>query len=77
MTSIDGRYTRLFYLNKFARKDGSPSPLSKKKVSQALRYAVDMKTICDNIMNGYVIPADVLIQETNAKASGLNKIDGI
>ncbi|MGP1613110.1 MAG: ABC transporter substrate-binding protein [Catonella sp.] len=75
VTSIDGRYTRLFYLNKFARKDGSPSPLFKKKVRQALRYAVDMKTICDNIMNGYVIPADVLIQETNAKASGLNKYE--
>ncbi|MGP1434154.1 MAG: ABC transporter substrate-binding protein [Catonella sp.] len=75
VTYIEGRYTRLFYVYKFARKDGSPSPLSNKKVRQALRYAVDMKTICENIMQGYVIPADVLIQETNAKAANLNKYD--
>lgn len=72
ITPIDVRYTRLFFLNKFDNKDGSPAALADPKVRQAVRYAIDMATICETLMEGSAVPADVMIPGAADKASGLN-----
>lgn len=56
VTPIDVRYTRLFYLNKFDKKDGSPAPLADVRVRQALRYAIDMETICETLFQARLSP---------------------
>lgn len=73
VTPVNVRYTRLFYLNKFAKADGKPSPLADVRVRQAIRYAIDMKSICEGLFKGAAIPADVLIPGDSDKATGLNK----
>ena len=73
--TIDVRYTRLFYINKFPNKDGSEAVLKDPKVRQAIRYAIDMKTICETIFQGAAIPADCLIPGAEDKASGLESYD--
>ncbi len=73
--SIDVRYTRLFFINKFPNKDGSEAVLKDPKVRQAIRYAIDMKTICETIFQGAAIPADCLIPGAEDKASGLEAYD--
>lgn len=75
VSQINARYTRMFYLDKFANKDGSVSPLADVRVRQAIRYAIDMKTICETILMGAAVPADVLIPSATDKASGLNAYD--
>lgn len=75
ITPVDVRYTRLFFLNKFPKADGTPSPLSDPRVRQALRYSIDMKTICESLFQGAAVPADVLIPGAADKASGLNTYD--
>ncbi len=72
VTPVNVRYTRLFYLNKFAKADGKPSPLADVRVRQAIRYAIDMKSICAGLFKGAAIPADVLIPGASDKATGLN-----
>jgi peptide/nickel transport system substrate-binding protein len=69
---INVRYTRLFYLNKFDRADGTPSPLADVRVRQAIRYAIDMQTICDTLMNGGAVPANSLAPDENLKSDKLN-----
>lgn len=73
VTPVNVRYTRLFYLNKFAKADGKPSPLADARVRQAIRYAIDMQAICDGLFKGAAIPADVMIPGDSDKATGLNK----
>lgn len=75
VTPINVRYTRLFYLNKFPKADGKPSPLADARVRQAIRYAIDMQAICDGLFMGAAVPADVLIPGENDKATGLNKYE--
>lgn len=75
ITPIDVRYTRLFFLNKFDRKDGTPSPLADARVRQAVRYAIDMSTICETLFQGAAVPADVLIPGESDKAEGLNSYE--
>lgn len=75
LNPVDVRYTRMFYLNKFNNKDGSPAALADARVRQALRYAIDMKTICETLFNGAAVPADVLIPGESDKASGLNRYE--
>lgn len=70
--SIDVRYTRMFYVNKFANKDGSPAALADYRVRQAIRYAIDMETICETLLEGAAIAADVNIPGKADKAEGLN-----
>jgi ABC-type transport system substrate-binding protein len=72
VTPIDVRYTRLLYMNKFPRQDGTPSPLADVRVRQAIRHAVDMKTICESLFQGAAVPADVLIPAAADKGSNLN-----
>ena len=72
LSPVDVRYTRMFYLNKFPNKDGSPAALADARVRQAIRYAIDMQTICETLFNGAAVPADVLIPGEADKASGLN-----
>ncbi|MEG0442145.1 MAG: ABC transporter substrate-binding protein, partial [Oscillospiraceae bacterium] len=72
VTPIDVRYTRLMYMNKFPKADGSPAPLADPKVRQAIRYAIDMQTICDTLFQGAAVPANSLIPGAADKASGLN-----
>lgn len=72
ITPIDVRYTRLFYLNKFPKADGKPSPLADVRVRQAIRYAIDMQAICDGLFMGAAVPADVMIPGANDKDTGLN-----
>lgn len=60
-------------MNKFNKKDGTPSPLADVRVRQAIRYAIDMKTICETLFQGAAVPADVLIPGANDKAEGLNQ----
>ena len=75
ITPINVRYTRLFYLNKFAKADGTPSPLADVRVRQAIRYAIDMQAICDGLFMGAAVPANSMIPGDNDKASGLNNYE--
>lgn len=75
LTPVDVRYTRLFFLNKFPNKDGSPAALADYRVRQAIRYAIDMQTICDTLFSGAAVPADVMIPGATDKAEGLNKYE--
>lgn len=75
LTPVNVRYTRMFYLNKFAKADGSASPLADVRVRQAINYAIDMKAITDGLFMGTALPADVLIPGASDKASGLNAYD--
>ncbi|MGL6107731.1 ABC transporter substrate-binding protein [Romboutsia sp.] len=72
---VDVRYTRLFFANKFNKKDGSPSPLADKKVRQAIKYALDMNSILDGIFEGAAIPANSLTPNGPDKVDGLNNYD--
>ncbi|MFW5632148.1 MAG: ABC transporter substrate-binding protein [Acetivibrio ethanolgignens] len=72
---VDVRYTRLLYVNKFNRADGSKSPLADPKVRQAIAYAIDMQAICDGVMNGSGVPANSLTPDGADKVDGLNNYD--
>lgn len=72
VTPINVRYTRLFYLNKFARKDGSPAPLADERVRQAIRYAIDMDTICETLFQGAAVSANALIPDADLKDGSFN-----
>lgn len=69
---VDVRYTRLFFANKFNKKDGTPSPLADKRVRQAMMYALDMNSILDGIFEGAAIPANSLTPNGADKVEGLN-----
>lgn len=75
LNQVDVRYTRLFYANKFNKADGSKSPLADEKVRQAIRYAIDMKTIGENLFDGTIIPANSLTPNGDDKVEGLNSYD--
>lgn len=75
LNQVDVRYTRLFYANKFNKADGSKSPLADEKVRQAIRYAVDMKTIGENLFDGTIIPANSLTPNGADKVEGLENYD--
>ena len=72
ITPIDVRYTRLFFLNKFDKQDGSPAPLADARVRQAIRYAIDMSTICETLFQGAAVPANAMAPDANLKDSSLN-----
>lgn len=72
LTPVDVRYTRMFYLNKFPNADGTPAALADYRVRQAIRYAIDMDTICETLFSGAAVSADVLIPGAADKAEGLN-----
>ena len=72
LNAVDVRYTRLFYLNKFPNADGTPAALADARVRQAIRYAIDMDTICATLFSGAAVSADVLIPGAADKAEGLN-----
>lgn len=74
-TPINVRYTRLLFVNKFPKKDGTTSPMADPKVRQAIRYGIDMKSIGKNLFADAAIPANSLIPEDSYKASGLNNYD--
>lgn len=71
VTPIDVRYTRLLYVNKFARKDGTPAPLADARVRQAIAYAIDMDTICETLFQGAAVPANSLTPDANLKDDSL------
>ncbi|MEG0368927.1 MAG: ABC transporter substrate-binding protein, partial [Hungatella sp.] len=73
--TVQVRYTRLLYMNKFNKKDGKPSPLADPKVRQAMAYALDMKSILDGIFEGAALPANSLTPDGADKATGLNNYD--
>lgn len=75
LNQVDVRYTRLFYANKFNKADGSKSPLADEKVRQAIRYAIDMKTIGENLFDGTILPANSLTPNGDDKVEGLNSYD--
>lgn len=75
LSQVDVRYTRLFYLNKFDKADGSKSPLADARVRQAIRYAIDMKTIGENLFDGSIIPANSLTPNGSDKVDGLENYD--
>lgn len=70
---VDVRYTRLFYVNKFAKEDGTPSPLADPKVRQAIKYAVDMDAICEGVFNGAAVSANSLTPNGPDKVEGLEE----
>lgn len=72
---IDVRYTRLFYVNKYNKPDGTTSPLADKKVRQAIRYAIDMASVCDQVFEGAAIPANSLTPDGPDKVKGLNNYE--
>lgn len=72
---VDVRYTRLFFANKFPKKDGSKAPLADKKVRQAIMYALDMDEILDGIFEGAAEKANSLTPDGVDKVEGLNKYD--
>lgn len=69
---VDVRYTRLFFANKFPKKDGKPAPLADKRVRQAIMYALDMDSILEGIFEGAAIPANSLTPNGPDKVDGLN-----
>lgn len=75
ITQVDVRYTRLFYVNKFDRADGTKAPLADERVRQAIRYALPMKEILDGIFDGAAIPANSLTPDGADKVDGLNNYD--
>lgn len=75
LTQVDVRYTRLFYVNKFNKADGTKSPLANPKVRQAIKYAIDMKTIGQNLFDDTIIPANSLTPNGADKVEGLNNYD--
>ena len=72
---VDVRYTRLFFANKFPKKDGSKAPLADKKVRQAIMYALDMDEILDGIFDGAAEKANSLTPDGVDKVEGLNNYD--
>lgn len=72
ITPVNVRYTRFFYVNKFAKQDGTQSPLANEKVRQAIRYGINMKSIAENLFDGAAIPANVLIPGDDDKETGLD-----
>lgn len=72
VTPINVRYTRLLYINKFAKKDGTPAPLADERVRQAIRYAIDMDTICETLFQGAAVSANALIPDADLKDSAFN-----
>ena len=72
ISPIDVRYTRLFFLNKFPKKDGSAAPLADARVRQAIRYAIDMDTICETLFQGAAVSANSMAPDANLKSSSLN-----
>lgn len=72
ITQVDVRYTRLLYLNKFNKADGSPSPLADVKVRQAIAYALPMEDILEGIFEGAAVPANSLTPNGADKVEGLN-----
>lgn len=75
LSKVDVRYTRLLYVNKFNKADGTKSPLVNPKVRQAIRYAIDMKAIGENLFDGTIIPANSLTPNGSDKVEGLNDYD--
>ncbi|SCP95140.1 ABC transporter substrate-binding protein [Anaerobium acetethylicum] len=69
---VDVRYTRLLYVNKFKKADGSEAPLANPKVRQAIKYALDMDSILEGIFEGAAISANSLTPNGEWKAEGLN-----
>lgn len=70
--TVDVKYTRLFWANKFPKADGSESPLADERVRQAIAYAIDMDSICEGLFEGATIPANTLAPNSDSKATGLN-----
>ena len=70
--TVDVKYTRLFWINKYPYADGTPSPLADVRVRQAIAYAIDMDTICETIFEGSAIPADAMAPNGGSKVEGLN-----
>lgn len=75
LNKVDVRYTRLFYANKFNKADGTKSPLADERVRQAIKYGIDMKTICENLYDGTAIPANSLTPDGSDKVDGLESYD--
>ncbi len=69
---VDIRYTRLFYMNKFPKDDGSQSPLSDGRVRQAIAYALDMDSILEGVFQGAATTANSLTPNGKDKVEGLN-----
>lgn len=72
ITPINVRYTRLFFLNKFAKQDGTAAPLADERVRQAIRYAIDMDTICETLFQGAAVSANAMAPDEDLKDSSLN-----
>jgi ABC-type transport system substrate-binding protein len=75
ITPVNIRYTRKFYLNQYARQDGSTSPLADVRVRQAIKYAIDMESISANLFNGGAVPANSLTPDGPDKVEGLNNYE--
>ena len=73
--TVNVRYTRLMYLNKFDTKDGKKAPLADERVRQAIAYALDMKSILDGVFEGAALPANSLTPDGADKVDGLNNYD--
>ncbi|NLJ91214.1 MAG: ABC transporter substrate-binding protein [Clostridiales bacterium] len=69
---VDVRYTRLFYMNKFDKADGTPSPLADQRVRQAIAYAINVDAICSGLFQGAATPANSLTPDGPDKVDGLN-----
>lgn len=70
--TVDVKYTRLFWVNKFPKKDGTESPLADVRVRQAIAYAIDMDAICEGLFEGATVPANTMAPNSPTKATGLN-----
>ncbi len=75
ITPVNIRYTRLFYMNQYPKKDGTESPLKDVRVRQAIKYAIDMESIGKNMFGGGAIPANSLTPDGTDKVSGLNNYE--
>ncbi|MCI8417654.1 MAG: ABC transporter substrate-binding protein [Lachnospiraceae bacterium] len=73
--TVPVNYTRWFMVNQYPKAAGETNPLSDKRVRQAIAYAIDKATICEQIFEGAAMPGTGTLTPTgsNWKVEGLEE----
>lgn len=74
---VSVNYTRWIMLNQYKKDENTDSPLKDVRVRQAIAYAIDKATICEQIFEGAALPGDGTLTPTGSdwKAEGLETYD--
>ena len=73
--TVPVNYTRWFMVNQYPKSAGDENPLADKRVRQAIAYAIDKKSICEQIFEGAAMPGTGTLTPTgsNWKVEGLEE----